>query len=110
MRAVILALFLMLTAAPLLADDLAMLNQARADGVIGERPDGLIGFVAREVDAAVVRAVEQANSNREQEYARIAAETDAPLAAVQARAGAQLIARTPPGQFIMTASGQWIKK
>ncbi len=85
------------------------LASAKAQGLIGERPDGLVAVVAESTPAleAIVAAV---NAERMNEYRQIAAETDAPLEAVQARAGRQIIERLPPGQYFMDAAGRWRRK
>ncbi|GEQ97896.1 hypothetical protein JCM17844_15330 [Iodidimonas gelatinilytica] len=44
------------------------------------------------------------------EYRKIAADTSAPLAAVQARAGRQIIQSLPKGQYFKDAAGRWRKK
>ncbi|EAR21573.1 DUF1318 domain-containing protein [Nitrococcus mobilis] len=41
------------------------------------------------------------------EYRRVAEEISAPLRAVQARAGRQIIPRLPEGQYFMDAAGRW---
>ena len=85
------------------------LASAKAQGLIGERPDGLVAIVSQSTPAleAIVAAV---NAERMNEYRQIAAETNAPLEAVQARAGRQIIERLPPGQYFMDAAGRWRRK
>lgn len=85
------------------------LASAKAQGLIGERPDGLVAVVSESTPAleAIVAAV---NAERMNEYRQIAAETDAPLEAVQARAGRQIIERLPSGQYFMDAAGRWRRK
>lgn len=85
------------------------LANAKAQGLIGERPDGLVALVANgtpELQALVARVNEQ----RLAEYRQIATDTAAPLEAVQARAGRQIIDRLAEGQFFMDAAGRWRKK
>jgi len=86
------------------------LDAAKQAGLVGERPDGLVGVVGGSAPADVVALVERVNAERRARYEQIAAETNATLEAVQAVAGAQLIDRTPAGQYIMTAGGKWMKK
>jgi len=85
------------------------LASAKAEGLIGERPDGLVGVVSNptpELEAIVA----DVNAERMNEYRQIAEETDAPLEAVQARAGRQIIERLPSGQYFMDAAGRWRRK
>ncbi len=86
------------------------LAAAKAAGLIGERPDGLVGFVQDQVPAEVRALVEQVNQERKARYADVAQSTGQPLPTVQAVAGDRLIAATPPGQFVMNAAGRWTKK
>ncbi|MCO6439738.1 MAG: YdbL family protein [Nitrococcus mobilis] len=83
------------------------LAEAKAQGLVGERPDGLTGVVVGNPSPAIRQLVEQVNEQRLAEYRRVAQETDAPLRAVQARAGRQIIQRLPRGQYFMDAAGRW---
>lgn len=85
------------------------LIDAKADGQVGERPDGLVAIVA-DASPALRELVEQVNAQRMNEYEQIAEDTDAPLEAVQARAGRQIIDRLPAGQYFMDAAGRWRQK
>jgi uncharacterized protein YdbL (DUF1318 family) len=97
---------LAMSAVALAQDGLA---SAKAQGQVGERPDGLVALVAGgtpELQALVARVNEQ----RLAEYRGIATDTASPLEAVQARAGRQIIDRLPAGQYFMDASGRWRQK
>ncbi len=80
---------------------------AREAGLVGERPDGLVGIRSDAPSPDLERLVEEINTERLEEYRRIAEETDAPLEAVQARAGRQIIQQLPEGQHFMDAAGRW---
>ena len=100
-------------AAFLLAASLAFagpLDKPKQDGLIGERPDGYIGFVADEVPADVKKLVDKTNQERRAEYEKVAKENGTSLEAVQAIFGEKLIGRQPPGTYVMTADGKWVKK
>ncbi len=86
------------------------LAQARADGLVGERVDGLIGIVIANPSPELKAMTEQVNQRRLEEYRRIAEETDAPLAAVQQRAGRRLIQQLKKGEYFTDASGRWRQK
>lgn len=89
------------------ADD--ALAAAKAAGQAGERPDGLVA--ARPgAPAAVETLVGTVNAARLSRYRAIAAQNGTALDSVQALAGKELIARTPAGQYVMGADGQWIRK
>jgi uncharacterized protein YdbL (DUF1318 family) len=87
----------------------AGLADAKAQGLLGERPDGLVAIVASSTPE-LQTLVTQVNEQRLAEYRGIAADTEAPLEAVQARAGRQIIERLPEGQYFMDASGRWRQK
>lgn len=106
--ALLLSLFVMVPALtlPAFAADLAT---AKTQGMVGERPDGLVGSV-NAVDAATQQMIDQVNAERMAKYKAIAEKNGTPIDQVQALAGAKLIGQTPSGQFIMNAAGQWQKK
>jgi uncharacterized protein YdbL (DUF1318 family) len=106
--------FLLAGAGPMLAPELLIpvayaqdaLATAKASGQIGEKPDGLVGAIAPQAQALA----EQINAQRKARYAQIAKSNGTSIDKVQALAGQQLIERTPPGQFVMNAAGQWMRK
>lgn len=102
-----LGLFVFVVPAALAQQDLAA---AREAGEVGERPDGLVAIRAADPSPALTRMVEEINAERLEEYRRIAENTEAPLEAVQARAGRQIIERLPEGQYFMDAAGRWRRK
>lgn len=102
------ALALWTAAAPAVAQ--APLDQAKREGLVGERPDGLIGFVAGTVPADVRTLVDRINAQRLDRYVQVARSNGTSVESVQAVAGRQLIERTPGGQYVMTASGDWRRK
>ncbi len=85
------------------------ITSAKAEGLVGEKPDGLIGAVAAP-SADVQSLVDSTNAQRMDKYKAIAAKNGTPVDQVQALAGQTLIAKTPSGQYIMNASGGWQKK
>ena len=87
----------------------ADLDQAKRDGLVGERADGYLGLVQSEVAQDVAQLVKDVNAKRRAEYQRIAAANDLTLEEVQALAGQKTIERTAAGHWIM-ANGGWKKK
>lgn len=94
-----------LAATPALA---ITLGEAKAAGQVGEMPNGYIGVV--QSGPGVQELVESVNVRRRARYQEIADNEDAPLAAVEQRAGIRLIERAAVGEFIMNASGAWVRK
>jgi uncharacterized protein len=88
----------------------APLEEAKRSGLIGERPDGLVGFVTGTASIDVRAMVDQINAQRMRRYNQVAQTNGTPIDNVQAVAGRQLIDRTPAGQYVLSASGQWVRK
>lgn len=87
----------------------ADLRSAKASGLIGEQPDGYLGIVSAAPED--VRAlVTDINKKRQAVYRKIAAKNGISLKDVELMAGKKAIAKTAPGAFIRTPSGEWVKK
>jgi uncharacterized protein len=87
----------------------AAVDQAKAQGQVGEQADGFLGVVGGG-DPGVRGAVAEINAGRAQAYREAAARTGVtPEAAGQATAR-QLEARLPPGQYFRTADGRWERR
>ncbi|MDE1152760.1 MAG: YdbL family protein [Micavibrio sp.] len=85
------------------------LEDAKHSGLIGEQPDGLVGVVSgASPDAKSL--VESTNAQRLEKYKAIADKHGSSLDQVQAVAGQKLIASTPAGEYVKSASGSWQKK
>ena len=102
-----LALAALITA---LASYAASLSDAKADGWIGEKPDGYIGLVRNDAPPDVRALVSDVNAKRRAEYQRVAERQGAPLAEVEKVGGMTAIDKTRPGHYIMDASGRWRRK
>jgi uncharacterized protein YdbL (DUF1318 family) len=86
------------------------LDDARAAGWVGERPDGYLGLVRDDAPSEVRSLVQEVNGRRASHYEQIASENGTTPVAVAALAGSKLVARTPSGQYYMDADGAWVKK
>ncbi|MBY6263296.1 DUF1318 domain-containing protein [Azospirillum sp. 412522] len=104
-----LAVGLLAAALPQVALAQDALAAAKAAGQVGERPDGMVGVVPG-APAAAQALAQQVNAQRLARYQEIAKGNGTALDKVQAVAGQQLIERTPAGQFVMTAAGEWQRK
>lgn len=87
----------------------ADLEQAKRDGLVGERADGYLGLVVQSAPAEVVALVRNINSKRKAEYERIAAANNLTLAQVEALAGKKTIEKTRNGDWVLLNSG-WERK
>jgi hypothetical protein len=86
------------------------LDNAKQDGLVGEKPDGLLGVVIAAPPEDVKSLVDSTNSQRLEKYNSIAAKNGTPVDQVQALAGKTLISKTQSGQYIMNSAGEWQKK
>ena len=104
---------LVLLATPAFADlasDKAAVDAAKAAGTVGEQADGYLGLVSGSADATVTAAVNEINNGRRGVYSQTAAKSGTTPDAAGQATGAQLIGRTPAGQFIKPLGGAWTKK
>lgn len=80
---------------------------AKAQGYVGEKPDGLLGIVQSAPGVAAM--VDSTNAARLDKYRSVAQSNGLPLDQVQKLAGEKLMNETPSGQYIFL-NGQWLKK
>lgn len=85
------------------------IDAAKSQGLIGERPDGLLGVVSA-ATPEIKALVEGTNAERMTKYEAVAAKNGTPVDQVQALAGKKLIEGAPAGSYIMNAAGSWQKK
>lgn len=85
------------------------LDAAKQQGLVGERPDGMLGIVSS-APPDVQALVNTVNAERLAKYNDIAAKNGTALEQVQALAGKKLIGGAGSGEYIMTAAGSWMKK
>ena len=109
LTALMLALALGLILAPAGPVDAGPLDEAKAAGWVGERPDGYLGVVPG-APGHVPGLVQDINAKRRAKYQGIAEANGTSLASVEAVVGEKLIARAMPGEIVMNASGQWVRK
>lgn len=92
-------------ASPVLA---TTLNEARTQGLIGERPDGLVAAVSSTATTDIATLVAEINAARLSRYRQLAAKDGAPVEAVQAIAGEKLMGKAREnGWYVMNSSGNW---
>lgn len=84
------------------------LQSAKDQGLIGERPDGMVGAV--QASAEVNAIVASINAQRLDVYKKIAAKNNMSIDKVAILAGEKALQKTPSGQFILNGAGQWVKK
>jgi uncharacterized protein YdbL (DUF1318 family) len=97
----------MVFSAPAMAD---ALDDARAAGVVGERPDGLVAPVSPGAPANVLSLVQSVNAQRMEKYQQIANQKGVPVEQIGAIAGEKIIGKLKPGYKYMDSSGNWVTK
>ena len=85
------------------------LDDAKAQGWVGERRDGYLGLIEG-APATAQPLIDRINTERRAAYESVATSNNVPRDQVEALAGQKLIARAKPGEFIMDAAGRWIRK
>ncbi|QLF92603.1 YdbL family protein [Pseudomonas sp. ABC1] len=86
---------------------MSALGDAKASGLVGEKPDGYLGVVRSSGDAESIAS--QINQARRAEYQRVAQKNGVAIKDVEVIAGKKAIEKTPSGQFIQL-DGNWVKK
>lgn len=89
----------------------ALIDAAKADGVVGEQADGFLGFRTASSDAGLQAAVSTTNTARRAAYAQSASGVGTTAEVAGVRMFETLIqARIPAGQWYKNASGAWVRK
>lgn len=87
------------------------LDDARASGQLGERPDGYVDVVNPNAGPDILKLKEQINAQRRKIYQQLAGEKGVPVEEVGALAAEKTIAqKLKPGMYYMNSSGQWVQK
>lgn len=94
-------------AAMSLNEAMSALGQAKASGLLGEKPDGYLGVVKPGGQAEAI--AQQINQARRAEYERVAQKNGISISDVEAIAGKKALDKTPAGQFILL-NGRWVAK
>lgn len=84
------------------------LPDAKEQGLIGEQTNGLLGVV--ESSPEVEKLVKEINERRLGKYSQIAEKNGMTVEQVSLLAGEKTMKKTPAGQYIQNASGQWVVK
>ena len=86
------------------------LEEAKAQGIVGEQHDGYLGVVRPGVAAEVQALINDVNLKRRQMYEDLAQRNSTKLKDVEMLGGKTAIDKTKPGNFVRIPSGQWVKK
>jgi uncharacterized protein len=83
------------------------LGSAKAQGKVGEQPDGYLGVVTESAEATEIAKL--INDARRAEYQRLATSNNISVQDVEAMAGKKAIEKTQAGQYIQL-NNKWTKK
>lgn len=86
------------------------LDEARAQGLLGERPDGYVGAVQPSLPGWASSLMESVNAQRKQKYAELAVANGTSIEAVQVVVAEKIIRNLPAGSWYMDAGGAWVQK
>ena len=93
------------TAAP------AIVEQAKANCVVGEQADGYLGFVpGKEAGVELQREVRRINLERKAVYAEIARRNNVTVNETAALTAQKLIARAVSGECVRGSDNEWVRK
>lgn len=80
----------------------------KTSGVIGERSNGLLGFVKE--SAADKAVVDAENADRKAAYAEIARGSGASVVNVASRRASQIVEQASTGDWLQGTDGKWYQK
>lgn len=86
------------------------LQEAKAEGLVGEQRDGYVGFVVNNVPAEVRSLVQDVNNQRRQRYQQIAQQNGISIEQVAALAYERAVEATASGHYYQNAGGSWVRK
>ena len=93
------------------AQQKAMIDSAKVEGIVGEQADGYLGFRVASSDPALVQAVTVTNEARRDAYARRGQAAGTTGAVAGARMfESQLLPRISSGEWYRNAQGQWVQR
>ena len=89
----------------------AVVDAAKANGAVGERADGYLGFVTASADAGLKAAVDEINAGRRDVYAQAAAKNGVSADVAGQSAFTNVIfPKLPAGDYYQNGQGAWVRK
>ena len=93
------------------AQQKAMIDSAKAEGIVGEQADGYLGFRITPSDPALTQAVVVTNDARREAYARRGQAAGTTGAVAGARMfESQLLPRISSGEWYRNSEGRWVQR
>jgi len=106
MRSLLVVMLALLLASPV--SYALTLEEARAQGRVGETLTGYLAPVAQDAETATL--VARINQARAASYREVAQQNGLPVDAVAKMAGQKLVTRRKPGEYGRGINGRWMKK
>jgi len=88
-------------------EDSEAVKAAKADGFVGERPDGYLGLVRDSAFAGARSLLVRVNEDRQRGYRQLAGDYEVSVEDVEKLAGARRIARAQPGEWVWLPETGW---
>jgi uncharacterized protein YdbL (DUF1318 family) len=86
------------------------LDEAKAQGLVGEKTDGFVAAVMANPSAEVQALISSTNDGRRQVYADLAKRNNITIEAVGVLSAEKLYAGAASGEYLQNKSGQWERK
>lgn len=86
------------------------LDEAKAQGLVGERVDGYLGIVIANPSTELRELVTSTNAGRRKVYEDLAKRNEITVEAVGIVSAEKLRDKALPGEYIQSPTGQWLKK
>lgn len=88
----------------------ASLQDAKAQGLIGEGNDGYVAYVVKPASPSIIELVTTVNIQRKAKFAETASNNGIAVAAVAKRFNQLAVEKTEAGNFYQNQAGEWLKK
>jgi len=86
------------------------LDEAKAQGLVGEKVDGYVAAVIANPNAEVQELIKTTNDGRRQVYGDLAQRNNITIEAVGVVSAEKLREKAARGEYVQSTSGQWEKK
>ena len=86
------------------------LNDAKAQGLLGEQPNGYLGVVPGNANAQVSALIQKINKKRRAAYQSVANSNGTTVKSVEDVAGIKLLERVQSGQWFMDSQSKWRRR
>lgn len=110
MKRILLALSLMLSLGVTSMAWALTLDEAKSQGLVGEKVDGYLGIVVANPPAEVEALVASTNDGRRKVYLELAQRNNITVEAVGIVSGEKLREKALRGEYVQSTTGQWQKK